>query len=589
MNTKKKTHLLPALLVLIVSGVAAAGMLVQAKSLFLVDNTDSGYMEEGNWKTVRRIGYRKNERVGESTGSTTAQAQWTFTGIPRGSYDVFATWQVADSAKSEPDTEAIFTIENGEKHLASISVNQEENSTGSRYKNVWWQKLGTWDVRNPQVTIHLSPSTHSRSIFADAILLRRHKEQAVRGAPSLQVPPPLVSTGSRVVPPILRPSTGARPTPSPVTSGAASGNAPAVPSTPGAPPTANSSTPSTPPSSPTGTHPTLTGTGSVSSASGSRVSSLSSAANGFGFSWIKVEDITTVSAKISWGATMPFYNGDMSLLEYSSPTTFNGGTGVRHIVGTEGYFVASEEGRRLWPGTTYYFRIMIEDRNGNIARSNEQTFQTLPAPISANTSLSVERRFPGQYDNTKYSIILKDPDGVRQFLVEKLDKTTPLKHYGNSTSIWGGSGWCTNPSMASDTVTLEPSDFPLMARVEDCPGNFAKVQVDSPPPIGETASSSSATTTSSSASPSGDTSFAVNRVSGTSNGYTFIVTPSTAGLDTFLVKRADGVQVFGGLSYYCQKTPATTQTVSLDPSAFPLTATVTACGGITSTFTVNQP
>lgn len=577
MNSKKRTYLFPTLLVLIIGGVTAAGILAQAKSLFLMDNTDSGYVEEGNWKTVRRIGYRKNERVGESTGDSVAGAQWTFTGIPRGSYDVFATWQVADSAKSEPDTEATFTIENGEKQLASISVNQEESSTGSRYKNVWWQKLGTWDIRSPQLTVRLSPSAPSRSIFTDAILIRRHKKETV--------PVPLVSTGSRMAPPVPRPSTGARTTPSPATTGAASGNSPAAPSTPGVSSTANSSTPSTPPSSPVGTPSPLIGTGSVSSASGSRVSSLSSTANGFGFSWIKVEDITTVSAKISWGATMPFYNGDMSLLEYSSPTTFNGGTGVRHIVGTEGYFVASEEGRRLWPGTTYYFRIMIEDRNGNIARSNEQTFQTLPAPMSANTSLSVERRFPGQYDNTKYSIILKDPDGVRQFLVEKLDKTTPLKHYGNSTSIWGGSGWCTNPSMASDTVTLEPSDFPLMARVEDCPGNFAKVQTDTPP-IVEAASSSSS---SSSSSAAGDPSFSVSRVSGTSNGYTFTITPSAAGLDTFLVKRADGVQVFGGLSYYCQKTPATTQTVSLDPSAFPLTATVTACGGITSTFTANQP
>lgn len=249
-----------------------------------MDNTDAGYMEKGSWKTVRRIGYRKNERVGESTAATTAHAEWTFTVVPRGSYDIYATWQVADSAKSEPDMEATFTIENGERRLASISVNQEEDATGSRYKNVWWQKLGTWDFRSPQVTVRLSPSAHSRSIFADAVLLRRHKEQPTPVIPSVQVPTPLVSTGSRMSPPALRPSTGVSTSPSPATTGAASGNAPTVPSTPSLSPS--------PPTNPSiGPTSSSTGTGSLGTTSSSSMSKTTSSSSAV-FSSLGPPDMT---------------------------------------------------------------------------------------------------------------------------------------------------------------------------------------------------------------------------------------------------------------------------------------------------------
>lgn len=579
MNIKQKTYLLLALLVLILGGVAAVGMLVQAKSPFLMDNTDGGYIEEGNWKTVRRIGYRKNERVGESTESTSAQAQWTFTSIPRGAYDVFATWQVADSAKSEPDSEATFTIENGEKHLASISVNQAENSTGSRYKNVWWQKLGTWDVRSPQVTIHLSPSAPSRSIFADAILLRRHKEQTIRGTPSVQVPVPLVSTGSRMAPPVPRPSIGARTTPSPTPSGASSGNAPAAPITPGTYPTANSSTPSTSPSSPAGPHPTLTGTGSVSSASGSRVSSSSGGGNDPGFTWIKVSNITPSSATFEWKTEAP----TLSILEIKeSGQPYDATIVVREEYTTEHSFSLSQQGSsyRLWPGTTYSFRISTTDRNGVMVKSAYQTFQSLPAEFApGNTSLSLQRLFVGQYNNTKYSFVLKDPDGFRNLSVKKV----------NGTAIMGGSGGCGNTTIESTTITLDPTDFPIIALVEDCAGNFARVQADMPP-IGETASSSSATITSSSASSSNDVSFSVNRATGTTGDYIYTVTASTAGLDTVLLKRADGTQSTGNWTYYCRTaSPNTTSGGSFHPSDVPITVTVTTCGGVTSTFTVSSP
>ncbi len=81
-----------------------------------------------------------------------------------------------------------------------------------------------------------------------------------------------------------------------------------------------------------------------------------------------------------------------------------------------------------------------------------------PQPAGqGNTTLIVERLFPGQYDNTKYIIKVKDPDKIQSLAVNKAD----------GSGIVGGAPPCME-EVPSSTVTLLPSDFPLKATVNDC-------------------------------------------------------------------------------------------------------------------------
>lgn len=92
-----------------------------------------------------------------------------------------------------------------------------------------------------------------------------------------------------------------------------------------------------------------------------------------------------------------------------------------------------------------------------------------------NSVLSVQR--VDQFDNTKYSLTLDDPEGLSEFLINKAD----------GSFIWGGEPKNGTPScptsITSDTVTLGPSDFPLSGYVIDCENANVQnsVQVSMPP------------------------------------------------------------------------------------------------------------
>lgn len=106
-----------------------------------------------------------------------------------------------------------------------------------------------------------------------------------------------------------------------------------------------------------------------------------------------------------------------------------------------------------------------------------------------NTTLIVERVSPGQYSNTKYKFTLSDTDGVKKFLILRMD------HYPPSTYSSNPFPWVVDPfgcplAVTSDTVTLDASDFPIMAWVTDCAGNASGVMAEMPPlPAGGSSSS----------------------------------------------------------------------------------------------------
>src|SRR3989338_6832897 len=42
-------------------------------------------------------------------------------------------------------------------------------------------------------------------------------------------------------------------------------------------------------------------------------------------------------------------------------------------------------------------------------------------PVGNNTNVSVRQLFVGQYDNTKYAVAVSDPEGIREFSINKSD------------------------------------------------------------------------------------------------------------------------------------------------------------------------
>ena len=117
----------------------------------------------------------------------------------------------------------------------------------------------------------------------------------------------------------------------------------------------------------------------------------------------------------------------------------------------------------------YKIRVYYVDANGNTLTYDDSndyftiaSSSTQPSSSSNNSSLTAQRLFPGQYDNTKYSLSLTDPDGLGDIIVKKAD----------GTIAWSGSPRSGSPacptSANTGTMTFLSSDFPLTGTVVDC-------------------------------------------------------------------------------------------------------------------------
>ncbi|MEK7192461.1 MAG: hypothetical protein AAB646_03030, partial [Patescibacteria group bacterium] len=93
-------------------------------------------------------------------------------------------------------------------------------------------------------------------------------------------------------------------------------------------------------------------------------------------------------------------------------------------------------------------------------------------PSYPNSGVYLKQLFSGQFNNTKYSVVVYDPEGVESFSVTKPD----------GTQLYGGNPSCSR-EVTSGTVTLvEPGDFPLKAKVSDCQKPSSQYLADVWPP-----------------------------------------------------------------------------------------------------------
>jgi hypothetical protein len=139
---------------------------VQTAVVRTIDNGASGFSTTGYW--IRRSGMGRDsdyQYAARGTGSTTAT--WNFTGLPAGTYRVYATYPASQSFASN----APFQVFNGATRVGTAYANQRvlpsTTIDGSRY-----QLLGTYTITGSQLVVRLNNAANGY-VVADAIRIEQ--------------------------------------------------------------------------------------------------------------------------------------------------------------------------------------------------------------------------------------------------------------------------------------------------------------------------------------------------------------------------------------------------------------------------------
>ncbi|MBI3020195.1 MAG: fibronectin type III domain-containing protein [Parcubacteria group bacterium] len=175
---------------------------------------------------------------------------------------------------------------------------------------------------------------------------------------------------------------------------------------------------------------------------------------------VAFSEVGTSSAKISWETDEP----SDSLVEYGLSISFGFESALTKNV-TNFHSVAITD---LTPGTPYYYRVRSKDAAGNRAVSEEYRVRTLDRPSDPNDSvLTVMRVSSSQDDDTKYTVSISDPDGLGDIYVKTADGVV-IRNNHPRYGFYGGIRACPTEPITTDTITLDPSSFPLSGYVIDC-------------------------------------------------------------------------------------------------------------------------
>jgi uncharacterized protein (DUF1800 family) len=101
-------------------------------------------------------------------GTGTQTATWTFTGLEPGDYTVAATWVGYASAA----TNAPFTVRDDTTPLATVRVNQRNDSSGGADGGSAWQDLGTFTITGSRLSVQLSDDANGL-LSADGVRITR--------------------------------------------------------------------------------------------------------------------------------------------------------------------------------------------------------------------------------------------------------------------------------------------------------------------------------------------------------------------------------------------------------------------------------
>jgi hypothetical protein len=132
----------------------------------IIDVNDAGYGETNGWTrygNTLAYGLDYNMHPAATDGGF---ADWTFSDLAAGSYQVFAQW----IPFSNRATNAPYTIYDGSTPLATVLVNQQLAPSGDQSNGVVWQSLGTFNASSGTLDVRLGDNANG-NVVAGAIRL----------------------------------------------------------------------------------------------------------------------------------------------------------------------------------------------------------------------------------------------------------------------------------------------------------------------------------------------------------------------------------------------------------------------------------
>jgi hypothetical protein len=130
----------------------------------IIDNGDAGSSITGAWNHITGTGYEADMHR-TAKGNGTRHVRWTFTGLPSGKYNVWATW----TANSKNATNAPFSFYSGNGKALVAKVNQRIAPTVSA-DGANWKFLKQITVNNGWAMVKLTNAANG-PVVADAIRL----------------------------------------------------------------------------------------------------------------------------------------------------------------------------------------------------------------------------------------------------------------------------------------------------------------------------------------------------------------------------------------------------------------------------------
>jgi|GEM_PF-1695828 len=149
--------------------IAISGTVLGATAapvVLTMDDGAAGFSTVGNWYT-QTDGGREGDYRFAYKGNGSMTATWDFTGLPAGTYRVYASY----TAAAANSTNAPYSIYNGGALLTTQRVNQQVLPAtlidGTRY-----QLLGTFTITGSQLVVRLNNSAN-KNVVADAIRIEQ--------------------------------------------------------------------------------------------------------------------------------------------------------------------------------------------------------------------------------------------------------------------------------------------------------------------------------------------------------------------------------------------------------------------------------
>jgi hypothetical protein len=156
----------------------------------IIDDGDAGFsILSGTWGSAPS-GFEGDLRYA-APGGGSAVAQWEFTTLTPGIYQVSATW----FPNSNRATDSPFTILDGSNPLDTVDVNQKVAPDDFSDAGASWEDLGIYEIGGSKLTVRLSDNANGY-VIADAIRVQQVNTLTVTIAPDTMSENGGTSTGT---------------------------------------------------------------------------------------------------------------------------------------------------------------------------------------------------------------------------------------------------------------------------------------------------------------------------------------------------------------------------------------------------------